>query len=75
MVDEFIKIVPSAFGPFIGHHQRLLACVKNVFKEFFFYNITKLRKHWVGWLWDADDIEQIWKIEHYQQKYNISRNI
>ena len=30
LVDEFTKIVPSAFGPFIGHHQGLLSCVKNV---------------------------------------------
>ena len=28
--DEFTKIVPSAFGPFIGHHQGFLACVKSV---------------------------------------------
>ena len=28
LVDEFTKIVQSAFGLFIGHHQRLLACVK-----------------------------------------------
>ncbi len=49
MVDEFNKIVPSVFGPFIGHHQGLLACIKSVLKSFgkifsFFYNITKLRK-------------------------------
>ena len=25
LVDEFPKIVPNAFGPFIGHHQGLLA--------------------------------------------------
>ena len=31
-VDEFPKIVPSAFGLFIRHHQDLLACV------FFFFN-------------------------------------
>ena len=35
LVDQFTKIVPSAFGPFIGHHQELLACVKSVF--FFFF--------------------------------------
>ena len=29
-MDEFTKIVPSAFGPFIGHHQELLAYVKSV---------------------------------------------
>ena len=28
LVDEFTKIVLSAFGPFIGHHQRLLTCKK-----------------------------------------------
>ena len=28
-MDEFAKIVPSAFGPFIGHHQGLLACIKS----------------------------------------------
>ena len=33
-VDEFTKIVPRSFGPFIGHHQGLLARIKNVFKEF-----------------------------------------
>ena len=30
LVDEFPKIVPSAFGLFIGHHQRLLACIRCV---------------------------------------------
>ena len=25
--DEFLKIVPSAFEPFLGHHQGLFACV------------------------------------------------
>ena len=33
LVDEFTKIVPSAFGPFIGYHQGSLACIKSVFKE------------------------------------------
>ena len=33
LVDEFIKIVPRAFGPFIGHHQELFECVKSVFKK------------------------------------------
>ena len=31
LVDEFTKIVQSAFGPFIGHHQGLFAYVKSVF--------------------------------------------
>ena len=51
LVNELTKIVPSTFGPFIGHHLRLLACIKINFlrvfwKEFFlgFYNITKLPK-------------------------------
>ena len=35
LVNEFIKIVPSAFGTFIGHHQELLACVKSVFLKSF----------------------------------------
>ena len=30
-VDELTKIVPSSFGPFIGHHQGLLECIKSVF--------------------------------------------
>ena len=30
-MDEFIKIVTSAFGPFIGHHQGLLAWIKRVY--------------------------------------------
>ena len=35
LVDEFTKVIPSSFGPFIGHHQGLLACVKSIFfKEF-----------------------------------------
>ena len=34
LLDEFTKIVPSAFKPFIGHYQGLLACIKSVFKEF-----------------------------------------
>ena len=29
-MDESTKIVPSAFGPFIGHYQGLLAGVKSV---------------------------------------------
>ena len=33
-MDEFTNIVPSAFRPFIGYHQGLLACIKSVFKEF-----------------------------------------
>ena len=39
MVDEFTEIVQSAFGPFIGHHQRFFASVKSVFfqKIFFFF--------------------------------------
>ena len=40
MVDEFTKIIPSAFGPFIGHHQMLLARVKSVLKEDFKFFIT-----------------------------------
>ena len=52
LVDEFTKIVQSAFGPFISHHQGLTACVKSVFKEYFlkdfFYNIIKLHKRKVG---------------------------
>ena len=34
LVDEFTKIVPGTFKPFIGHHQRLLACIKSVLKSF-----------------------------------------
>ena len=30
LVDEFPKIVPIAFRPFIGHHQGLLAFVRYV---------------------------------------------
>ena len=30
MVDEFTKIFPSALGPFINHHQGLLACIKSL---------------------------------------------
>ena len=26
-MDEFIKIIPSTFRPFIGYHQGLLACI------------------------------------------------
>ena len=29
LVDEFTKIFQSSFGPFIGFHQGLVACVKN----------------------------------------------
>ena len=36
LVDAFIKIVLSAFKPFIGHHQGLFVCVKSVFFSFFF---------------------------------------
>ena len=35
LVDEFTKIVPTAFGPFIGPHQGLLACIKIVFERVF----------------------------------------
>ena len=31
LVDEFIKIIPSAFGPFMSNYQGLIACVKSVF--------------------------------------------
>ena len=53
LVDGFTKIVPSTFGPFIGHHQGLLACIKCVFKEFMkeifrFLQPYKLRKLKVG---------------------------
>ena len=34
MVAEFDKIVPSAFEPFIGLHQELIACIKSVLKSF-----------------------------------------
>ena len=62
-MDEFTKIILSAFQPFIAHHQKLLASVKSVFlfvllrvffksflKEFlsFFYNMIKLRNRRVG---------------------------
>ena len=30
LVNEFSKIVQRAFGPFIGHHQGMLAYVKSV---------------------------------------------
>ena len=30
LVDDFPEIVPSAFGPFIGHYQGLFACVRCV---------------------------------------------
>ena len=33
-MDEFTKIVSSAFEPFIGHHQEIFACVKSVLKSF-----------------------------------------
>ena len=48
------KIVLSAFGPFIGHHQGLLACVRCVcfLKEFWkflkVYTITKIWERRVG---------------------------
>ena len=57
LVDEFPKIVPSAFVPFIGHHQGLLACVRCVYIFFKYMYIhvymqgvinkllSKLRKH------------------------------
>ena len=38
MVDKFTKIVPSAFGSFIGHHQGFLGCIKSVFIEFLLFN-------------------------------------
>ena len=31
LVDEFTKIVPNNFESFIGHHQELLGCRRNVF--------------------------------------------
>ena len=34
LVDEFTKIVLSAFGLFIGYHQGLLACVRSVVSFF-----------------------------------------
>ena len=32
-IDDFTKIVPSVFGPFKDHYQKLLACIKIVFKR------------------------------------------
>ena len=40
LVDEFTKIVPGAFGTFIGHHQGLLACIKSVFEKKIKFFIT-----------------------------------
>ena len=42
---NFSKIVPSAFGPFIGHHQGLFACVKSVFKVFFLVFLITLQNY------------------------------
>ena len=47
LVDEFTKIVPSAFRPFIGYNQGLLVGVKSVFmgflKDFFsFFHNNKI---------------------------------
>ena len=39
LVDELTKIVPSAFGFFIGHHQGLLACIKCIFFKNFFERV------------------------------------
>ena len=41
--NEFTKIVPSAFGSFIGHHQGLFASVRIFFLSFFI-TLQKLRK-------------------------------
>ena len=51
-MDEFTKIVLSAIRPFIGHHQRLFACVKSVFKEseiflVFYNNKTTQMQSWI----------------------------
>ena len=50
LVDDFVKIDLSTFGPFISHHQRWCACIKSILRSFFrlFYNITKLCKCRVG---------------------------
>ena len=40
LVDEFTKILPSAFRPFISHHQGVLACMKSVLKDIFRFFIT-----------------------------------
>ena len=53
VVDEFTKIILSAFGPFVGHHQGLLAWEKSGFKSLYqvflwFYIIKKLRERKVG---------------------------
>ena len=45
LVDEFTEIVPSAYGPFIGHHQGLFANVKIVFKKFFKF-LLHILVHW-----------------------------
>ena len=45
LVDELTEIIPSAFVPFIGNHQRLFASVKTVFEKkkiLGFYNIAKI---------------------------------
>ena len=42
-VDEFPKIVPYIFGPFIGHHQRLLACKVCLYFFFKFWKFIRQR--------------------------------
>ena len=51
VVEEFLQIVPSAFEPFVGHHQGLLACVRRFvffFKALKVYTITKIRERRMG---------------------------
>ena len=45
LVDEFHKIVPIAFGPFISHHQGLLACVMLVLPLQLFPDDLKCKVH------------------------------
>ena len=44
-MEEFTKIVPSAFGPFIGHPQALFVCVKSVFSRVFWAFFITLQNY------------------------------
>ena len=68
-MDEFTKILPIAFGPFIDHHQGLLACIKKCLLKSFerfsvFYNITNCVNR------ELDETEVLKNLitERYQRK-------
>ena len=78
------QIVPSAFGPYIGHHHGLLAGVKSVFKSFerfFFFCFYSIKNYTNAELDKTELLVNLkirtlsTEIEYYQEIWNIWKKI